>query len=204
MNTNLNTTEIVSVLAALEESNTLGQRLLALIGHDVELTAKTTTAAQFLADLTAPAQPEPEPVVTASEPVVTEPEANPNKVLAAWLRANGFEANGEAWAVSKALVRDGMAPQDAVMHMLGTTTCNVPDLSKIPVTVDKTKTTSTPKAPKTPKAKAPKKVHPPIACADCGAIVPEPTWNQRYCATHSAERKNVFQTMLDQRRAAAK
>lgn len=193
MNTNLNNVEIAAVLAQIEASNALSQQLMALIGHDVELPAKDTTATQFLADLTATEADEPEPV-----------EQNPNKVLAAWLRANGFEPNGEPWAVSKALVRDGMSPEQALTAMVGGTPV-APNLTAIPVVVK-----STPKAaskPKTPKAKAApkvKKVHPPIACGDCGVIVPEPTWNQRYCATHSAERKNVFQSMLDQHRAAAK
>lgn len=133
--------------------------------------------------------PTPESLLKDGEP------KNDNGIMAAWMRPNGLDVSSR-WQEAKTLMASYEGEIDyatITATLLGGTVTVPPKAVKVPKAKGKAKAA--------PKAKV---IHPPIACGDCGTIVQEPKWNQRYCPEHSAERSNVFQSMLDKHRAAAK
>lgn len=73
-------------------------------------------------------------------------------------------------------------------RLLALLTGTTPKEEKAVTTTRKTTRKSAPKSTKKGRA--------PIKCAECGVTVTNPTWNQKFCAKHSAERQVAFGNWL--------
>jgi hypothetical protein len=183
----VNTTEFETVEAMLllareqiEAGNALLNRANALMGRNAgEQPAKTLVTPKA-----------PAPVTGLTVPVIT-PDMNDNRILSAWMRANGLDINGR-WAEAKVLVptmtsEDGtvLYPQIVTALLLGTVT--VPPKAKA--------------APKV-KAKAAKPVKggpKPLrafACEVCGTTATTKNDRQRRCHDCSVQASTDFQVKV--------
>ena len=170
------------------------------------LNAVIADAQKILATLTSEDVEKPVKAVEA-EVTVTEVKPtgeNQNRVLAAWLRANGKQANGDDWAQAKALVKSGLTPEDAVKAMVNGAVTT-------PVTVSPSKTASkaTSAKPSTKKARAakaakPKAEHPVVECKseDCSNTFERKSSRHEYCKSCGEKRSNGFVEFLTARAQA--